>query len=1478
MKKTAALLLSTIMLLSVALTSCSMGGIFDDDKEILDEKNKNNSTSKEDRPPTAEGPSNEHRYPIDEYEREEFETNEGVRDETEEWGDEQWPSIEDYPAEDNPAEDNTDSSVDQQLQVCDEQGIVYKLYNGTQYSVVGITNTARRDIIIPSTLNNLPVTRIDDSAFYGCTSLTSITIPGSVTSIDDGAFRGCTSLKAVYITDIAKWCSISFGNNYANPLYYAGNLYLNGTLVTDLVIPADVTSIGAYAFYMCTSLESITISENVTSIGNLAFYYCYNLLEVYNLSSLDIKTFDDSNGFIGRYALGVYSSTDIPSRVYTTDDDYVFFADTNNVYLVGYIGTDTQLTLPDNYNGRKYSIKSYAFKDRAELISVTIPDGIKEIGNYTFSGCSGLTSITIPESVTSLGSHAFSCVNLTEINFNAIAMGDNPDNSSAFWSIGQNSKGVTVNIGANVTKIPNNLFSGASYRDQNYTEKYMYNKITNVVFADGSQCKSIGASAFEGCKDLVNISLPKGITHIDKNAFYNCESLTSITIPENITSIGNYAFRNCTALAEINFNATSMDDLTSENRMFYNAGQNSDGITVNVGANVTKIPAYIFYAYEYDNTLPPKVINIVFADKSQCTSIGERAFTNSESLISITIPNSITSVGYYAFAGCTDLTEINFNATAMDDLSSENYVFSGAGQNGGGITVNVGANVTKIPAYMFYNVSCITNVLFTNESQCTSIGESAFSGCIGLISMEIPMNIINIYDNAFLYCYKLVEICNLSCLEITNENGSNGYIGNYALNIYSPNNGESKLRTINDEYVFYVDGSTVYVVGYTGTDKQLILPNDYNGHGYEIYSYAFYNRDILTSITISSDVTGIGKQAFSSCSSLIEINFNATAMDDLSDSPFEYAGNYSDGITVNIGANVTKIPAHLFDNCDDITSVIFVNNSQCKSIGSYAFYSCYSLECITIPNGVTSIGYEAFEYCGNLVTISIPDSITDVGNYAFSGCPSLSYNEYDNGYYLGNENNKYLVLVKAKSTDITSCRIHTDTKVIADRAFEYCTSLTSITIPDSVTSIGNYAFDDCTSLENVTIGNSITSIGGSAFSGCTSLKNVTIPNSVTSIGDGAFYNCTSLVYNEYDNGYYLGNENNKYLVLVKAKSTDITSFQIHTNTRFIHSYAFDGCTSLRSITIPDSVESIGSSAFSHCTSLESITIPDKVTSIGDYAFDGCKSLETITIPNSVTSIGDDAFRGCTSLKSITIPDSVTSIGDYAFDGCTSLESITIPDSVTSIGSSAFNRCTSLESIIVGSGNTKYHSAGNCLIETSTKTLISGCKNSVIPTDGSVTSIGDYAFYYCTILTSITIPNSVTSIGDYAFSYCISLTSITIPDSVMCIGIDAFYNCKSLKSITIPDSVTSIDDYAFNGCTSLESITIPNSVTSIGSSAFKDCTSLTSITFADTTTWYITTSSTGWSSMTGGTEVDVTNPSTNATYFTDTYEGYYWYKL
>ena len=359
----------------------------------------------------------------------------------------------------------------------------------------------------------------------------------------------------------------------------------------------------------------------------------------------------------------------------------------------------------------------------------------------------------------------------------------------------------------------------------------------------------------------------------------------------------------------------------------------------------------------------------------------------------------------------------------------------------------------------------------------------------------------------------------------------------------------------------------------------------------------------------------------------------------------------------------------------------------------------------------------------------------------------------------------------------------------------YENDIKTVIIEDGVTSIGYLAFSDCSGLTSVTIPNSVTSIGNQAFQGCSGLTSVNIPNSVTRIGYDAFRDCSGL-----------------------------TSINIPNSVTYIGSNAFEGCSGLTSITIPNSVTSIDYSAFRGCSGLQKVIVPDiaawcgisfgdyesnplfyahhiysdenteitdlvipnSVTSIGERAFYNCSGLTSVTIPNSVTSIGSEAFEGCSGLASITIPNSVTSIGEHAFDRCSGLTSITIPNSVTSIGEYAFERCSGLTSITVAQGNTKYDSRDNCnaIIESASNKLIAGCKTTIIP--NSVTSIGDYAFYNCSGLTSVTIPNSVTSIGYSAFRGCSGLTSVISKiETPFAFGAYDFGSISSSCVLTIP---------------------------------------------------------------------------------------------
>ena len=593
---------------------------------------------------------------------------------------------------------------------------------------------------------------------------------------------------------------------------------------------------------------------------------------------------------------------------------------------------------------------------------------------------------------------------------------------------------------------------------------------------------------------------------------------------------------------------------------------------ITIPDSVTSIGSYAFY---YCTAL----INVIIPDS--VTSIGSYAFYNCTSLMNVTIPDSVTSIGSYAFYSCTSL----MNVTIPDSVTSiGSYAFSGCTSL---TNIVIPDSVTSIESYVFYNCTALTNV--TIPDSVTSIGSYAFYGCTSLASIVIPDSVTSIENEAFNGCTLLTNITIPA--RVTN-------IGNNAFG-----------RCSNLE-IIYVDKSNIK---YSSRDGIL-----FDKYKLTIIKYPQNKKD-TTEYNIPKTVNKIGENAFSGCTSLTNIV--------IPDSVTSIESNAFDGCTsltsIVIPDSVTSIGSSAFSRCTSLTSIVIPDSVT--SIGSYAFSGCTSLTNIVIPDSVTSIGSYAFSGCTSLTNIVIPDSVTSIGSSAFSGCTSL-----------------------------TNIVIPDSVTSIGSYAFYGCTSLTSIVIPDSVTSIGSYAFYGCTSLTSVTIPDSVTSIGNSAFYGCTSLTSIVIPDSVTSIGSRVFYGCTSLInitigrdvtstlddifdsYNKLER-IDVSEENTKYssiqgILFNKEKSTiikypsnknDISNYEIPSTVEIIEKYAFQNCTSLTSVTIPDSVTNISGSAFIGCNKLERINVSennDTYSSVDGILYNKEKT-EMLIVPEGNKSIG-----------------------------------------------------------------------------------------------------------------------------------------------------------------------------------------------------------------------------------------------------------------
>ncbi|MCD8371739.1 MAG: leucine-rich repeat domain-containing protein [Clostridia bacterium] len=797
-------------------------------------------------------------------------------------------------------------------------------------------------VTIPSTYNGKAVT-IADYAFYGCTSVTSITIPDGILEIGDNAFRGCSSLKsitigkdvtaigdmafdecasleAVYISDLSAWCSIDFGNTaYANPLFYAGNLYVNGSLLTELNIDSDsgISEISAYAFYGCTSLESLTIEADVT-INEYAF-------ENSSLKSITIA--DDARPSIG-YSVFRYCSS-LESITFPYDCLL-----TNNDQTLEYIFGGTEAS---------HMNQEYGYWYPASLQSVTITSG--DIPASALRGCP-MTSLTIGENVTSIGSVAFySCYELTEINYNAKKISDF-DTGQIFVGAGKNSNGVILNIGANVERVPAYLcFSENSHNSP-------CPNIVSVVFAENSICTSIGEHAFYYCASLSSVNIPDSITTICDYAFSSCTALTSLTIGSGVKTIGKGAF-GCRALTEINFNATAMEDLSSDNGVFSYVGQSGDGITVNIGANVTKIPAYLFCPYS-SSSYAPKIISVKFAENSECASIGDYAFAYCTALTTISNLPSAATYDVNIITGCTNFDKSSFYTVAD--------------------------NINYFGTQMINVVDTTAEIVIVKEGT-TSIAENAFANCADLRVVYIPSSVTEIGSNAL--------VCGAdSDLKIYfGVSSSSSIFNNYTdwLGTYSYEYTYNGAETSADVYYSYATGvhltdyylhDSVTVYGYIGNETEISIPSKL---GTYTMSRIGYSKTVavvgdvsyvvplssfigVTSITMPSSITQVNTYAF----------YNNTALT---------------SVTLLTDSGDLLIYSGAFYGCTNLSSVTFTEGAQVV-LQYLSFYGCASLTSLTLPSTTTSIIAQAFEESGltsltitNVGTAYLYTDATDVSTY-----------------------------------------------------------------------------------------------------------------------------------------------------------------------------------------------------------------------------------------------------------------------------------------------------------------------------------------------------------------------------------------------------------------------------------------------------------------------------------------------------------------
>ena len=1337
---------------------------------------------------------------------------------------------------------------------------------------------------------------LPSGAFSQCESLTSICIPASVQSIQNGAFAN-TGLEKLVFEENSSLTDIETGAFY-------------GAAIREVDIPASVIRIGDKAFsgyIVGNPLTRVGFDRNshLRIIGKEAFSKCF-LLESIVLPQ-GLETIEDYAFFssalpaitvpagVTELGSGVFANCTVLTAITVAEENTVY----HDLDGVVYSRDNTVIyAYPSGRTGDSYTpentittVAPWAFAYTPHLKTVSLPEGVTEIGNGGFLSA-GITSMGLPESLKTIAEQAFSsCVNLTSIHIpdgvlqigrlafafdwqlSSITFGKESQlpriGHSAFAHTGLES----FTVPASVSSIAQGAFTGccnlkALTVSENSTlesiSAHMFtgcDQLESIVFLPGSALTSIQAHGFEGLRSLTTLDLRNTkLTNIDNFAFRFCESLTTLTLPDTMVNVGRYAFYYCTSLPQLtlsqgiehigSFAFLGTADLelyfTAESLPLY-LDENWDYGLRDYYTGVTGIESKGDYRYAILSSGGISILEYTGEDikvdltalnlGGPITAVGGGAFRNS-SVTEILLPDTVTAIQAEAFA-YSKLGHINIPA-AVTFIGREAFAHTPLQT----VAFAPNSQLRVIEQYAFTKTEALTTVALPASLQTMGTGVFKESG-LSKVTFAEDILLSEIPQNAF-EATKLTAVSLPDSVTLVNHNAFNNV---------------TTLKSLS----FGV--------------------ND----GIQLMSNAFYHTG-LESLHIPANVSFIGEYCFVALSDL-----DAFTVD--SQNPYYTADNGllltkngrkliaspagKEG-SLTVPLSVEEIGFGAFEE-SRLSEIRFHSNANILSFGWRAFFKAENLTAMEVPASVVSIDYYAFAYCKNLKTvtfapdtqlkgihegvfcgdvnlvdITLPDSIVEISDLAFYGCSSIR---------------------KLPIHDTATV------KGIYDYAFAYSGLNGGLLLPETLNDIGNYAFlgtkmesvtvpdtnkkqllmgfgvfEDCRQLTEMTlpfIGASyedeeLSWFGyifgaGSAQANATyvpaSLKTLTISEGLTTIGCGAFEGITTIeaIHLPHSVTALYSNAFKGTTATYELTNTIVTYAGGMDDLRLETEEGHFGIGLTGHVTLGSGIRAVNYHSFFNCTLLTGITLPVGTERIGLSAFFGCSSLRQVTIPDGVTTIESSAFHGCASLAQIHLPDSITTIETWAFAN-TAITDLTIPAGVTELPIWALSDCHQLTRLTIPANMT--HISEQAF--SSCEHLFEIHNHSDLPLQFGSESQGEVAKHARLIVEKDGSKRYLDEDSGYEridtadgfrfikegdvyklLAYLGTDDPVVLPNDINGVPYEIF-RLNGIRNVILPEGMTAIGDGAFKECTTLESVVIPDTVKTIGNEAFYQCTALKSI--------------------------------------------------